>query len=170
MLSTVFSKEKTQSIIDVMPDEMIVWKVVTDGEKKNEMNGYYPYTSYERHAWNSAWAHGDSGLAVYNGKVATDMSEGVDVDVFVGYHSFVKRESAGKYMASGRPGYCWAIVSAKVLRSDITAMGSEDCGLAVVTSRIIMPTYPNTDITKELSEAPLIEDCVEVMELMAPVS
>jgi len=30
MLETVFDEEKTQSIIDVMPDEMIVWKVVTD--------------------------------------------------------------------------------------------------------------------------------------------
>lgn len=150
MLTQVFDKEKTQSIIDVMPDEMVVWKVVTGPDCPTAMGD----------GWHSYYYHADTLTPYIKGVIAN-----------YGYHSYISENAANKFLDTvyklGEY-YTEAIVSAKILKKDIKNMGYEDNGtICVVTSRIIMPTYPNTDITKELNQAPqLVEECDRAMELM----
>lgn len=171
MLSTVFSKEKTRSIIDVMPDEMIVWKVVLDGTRRKEA---FPKSNCIVGKWNSYFTHGPLWLySVYDEIKAVDMDE--DGRRNMGFRSFCKRISAEKLMDCDSYRDHAVVVAAMVSKKHITAMGDDGIDgirydLTIVTSRIIMPTYPNTDITKELSEAPLIEECREVMELMTAIA
>lgn len=175
MLSTVFSEAKTRSIIDVMPDEMIVWKVVSVGfiDKANKPH-LDIYTSIHLHVnYLSGENKASNGIARDN--------HGMEYQA--GFHSWVKKDQTAKYMSyltqhsnqiiyRHSHGLDESIISCQIQKKDIVAIGREhsEFGIGIVTSHIIMPTYPNADITKELSEAPLIEECVEAMELMNPIS
>ena len=146
MLSTVFSKEKTQSIIDVMPDEMIVWKAA-----KGKGDMFWP-PLWNQNQYNAGMNH------------AT-----IDRHGEGGFHSLCTKDAVEDYIYLRGSCFGGFIVSLLVKKEWIIGIGHTNVEglLCIVTSRIIMPTYPNTDITKELSQAPLIEECVEAMELMS---
>jgi len=155
MLSQVFSKEKTQKIIDVMPPELIVWKAVGCIDECFVASIFCDAsTDY----YKSGLCNNIPGKWSYSGYP-------------IGYHSFIKKGQADIYRDGWFPLKVRGtvrVVSARISKIDIYAIGYDqnDCGLTIVTTQIFMPTYPNTDITKELEPAPLMEDCQEAMELM----
>ncbi len=157
MLSTVFSEEKTRSIIEVMPDEMIVWKVVTDPTFYRAEDLYNPTV------WLSAFNKNHGRHRRFVGfPICTPLTSEAAIEGH-GYHSFIKKNTAINYRRTR--GHL-TLISANIKKCDILKIGNDGGGLCVTTHFITVPTYPNTDITQELSEAPLIEECEEVMELM----
>ncbi len=163
MLKKIFNKEKTQSIISVMPDSMIVWKVVTDWSYLKIAGNRTP--GMEKNRWHPAFAFGGKTLVWHPFK------SGHNENNVWGFHCFVKKDENQRYKEHFKGKIhisFWNMVSAKIEKKDIMKIGLDrGDALTILTSRIIMPTYPNTDITKELAEShDIIESCEPSMELM----
>lgn len=152
-LEQVFDKAKTQSILDVMPGEMIVWKGVTTPSHARERCGL------KEAVWYSAFGQGPTEES----KVFVPYSAGVVTSEPPGFHSFVRKVSIDlmRYRFFGKEiAAKWQCVSALVRKDWITTLGVEgQNNIVIVSSKIVMPSYPNTDITKELGqvEAPDVE-------------
>ncbi len=162
MLKQIFNQEKTQSIINVMPDSMIVWKVVTDA---NYLNVFNNANGMKKERWHPAFSFSPKKHIWYPFK------SGHNENNIWGFHCFVKKDESQQYKEHFKEktqiGF-WNMVSAKIEKKDIMKIGVDrGNSLTILISRIIMPTYPNTDITKELSEShDIIESCKSSMELM----
>lgn len=165
-LERVFDKDKTQKILDVMPDEMIVWKVVVNPEFKFSDVG--PMTKQWHAAFNKnnkPWpftAHRNTA------KMGSILVDGQRYEC--GFHSFVKQSSLDWMSFEWGFGReikkIWSPVTALVKKEWITSLGVEgQNNIVIVSSKIIMPTYPNTDITKELGK--VTEPEVELIESIA---
>lgn len=167
MLNKMFTKEKTQSIIDVIPDKMVVWKIcINPLGIRDAMAG--TSTTFQK-KWFSLYGNEDGPNYVFSDQ------ENVIVNG-PGFHSFVK-EGACKYLLENTlwdwTMKWWVNLSAKIHKKDIIGIGNEvgmfglDAGLCIVTSRIWMPSYPNKCFTGELQQSSKpIEKCVRAMELM----
>jgi len=163
MLETVFDEEKTQSIIDVMPDEMIVWKVVTDWRYAAGTCISKDY-GFAEGVWHTAFMQ-NFKWGVYR--------PGFNIDsIDIGYHSLVSQKDLDCYrvswVAERKRTKAWVSISAKINKEWIKRIGyDKNSSLTIVASKIIMPTYPNTDITKEIdTKSEFIEDHEESMALM----
>lgn len=161
-LTNVFSDEKRDRIIAVMSDEMIVWKCV-EGPF-----GTHPLTNNPRiedkwHPW--AWPnYFCAGLNVIKDhyRIPIDRAK-----YGTGFHSFIKKARAQELADVYTKEYDHRVISALIHKSDITTIGDEGHGnLVVVTSKIVLPTYPNTDILTEIEPALTLESVDEAMELM----
>jgi hypothetical protein len=166
MLSQIFDKEKTQSIIDVMPDSMIVWKVVTNW-RYLKVREIAIAEGMKKECWHPAFTFGKIGNGFWY-----PFKGGYNENNVWGFHCFVKKDEIQQYKKHfGKIihiGY-WDMVSAKIDKKDIMKIGLDrGLSLTILTSRIIMPTCPNTDITKEFAEEhDLIEECDQAIELMS---
>jgi len=165
MLSQIFDKKKTQSIIDIMPDSMVVWKIVTDwGFLK--VNASARKRGMTENHWHPAFSFAEKRSIWFPFK------SGYNENNIWGFHCFVTKNETQQYKKyfKGRDqiGY-WNMVSAKIEKKDIIKIGlDKGSSLTILTSCIIMPTYPNTDITKEIAEdCNLIESCKSSIELMS---
>lgn len=170
-LERVFDKAKTQKILDVMPDEMIVWKVVVSPEYEPDGYALEP-------VWHSAFARGVRG----QGRLTAFAKQGLSLatkepmpcggSVRWGFHSFVKAISATwleHAYWNNRAIPHWHTVTALVKKEWITTLGVEgQNNIVIVSSKIHMPTYPNTDITKELGqiETPDVERVEALAEII----
>lgn len=168
MLSRIFNDEKTQSIIDVMPDSMIVWKVVTDCcylNTHNDINNASRRGMKKKH-WHPAFTFMGKNLTWF------PFRSGYNENNVWGFHCFVKKNEVQQYKNhfndTPHTGY-WDMVSAKIEKKDIMKIGLDrGSSLTILTSRIIMPTYSNTDITREIAkDFKLIESCEQAVELMS---
>ncbi len=165
MLSQIFNKEKTQSIIDVMPDIMIVWKVVTDWRYLN-IRKDAKSRGMKNDQWHPAFTFGGDRTFWYPFK------SGCNENNIWGFHCFVKKGEVQQYKKyfkhQNHIGH-WNMISAKIEKKDIMKIGlDKGSSLTILASRIIMPAYPNTDIAKEFTEGcELIENCEPAIELMS---
>jgi hypothetical protein len=159
-LRAVFDKEKTQSIKEVMPDELLVYKVATLIDKEDPIlrtvspKYVSPVCSVEYSAGEQSnrW---DLGLftvpLVYRPKE--------HVSYYPGFHSFAQREVATQYLQqilhySGQLNHYFVksavILTCGVLKDWITAIGIEDeRAMVIVSNRIMFPAYPHTDIRND---------------------
>lgn len=166
MLSQIFDKKKTQSIIDIMPDSMIVWKVVTDSRIFDGLDQAITRKGMIKKRWHPAFTFVKDNLTWF------PFEGGYNENNVWGYHCFIKKNEVQQYKEHfndrSHIGY-WNMVSAKIEKKDIMKVGIDrGKSLTILTSRIIMPTYPNTDITKEITEdCNLIENHEQVVELMS---
>ena len=164
MLSQIFNKEKTQSIIKVMPDTMIVWKIVTDW-RYLKLN-LYP-RGMEKDHWHPAFSFKTGDRINWY-----PFKSGHNENNIWGFHCFVKKGEVQQYKKYFKNKYqigYWNMLSATIEKKDIIKIGLDrGRSLTILTSQIVMPSYPNTDITKEFTESHnLIEDCEQAMELMS---
>lgn len=166
MLSQIFDKKKTQSIIDIMPDDMIVWKVVTDCKFFEGSTGGAARIGMIKNRWHPAFTFIQGNLTWF------PFEGGYNENNVWGFHCFVKKNEVQQYKdyfkLKSHVGH-WNMVSAKIEKKYIMKIGiDKGSSLTILTSRIIMPTYPNTDITKEIAEdCNLIEDCEQTVKLMS---
>ena len=166
MLSQIFDDEKTQSIINVMPDSMIVWKVVTDCRIFDSFGHNMTKKGKMKKRWHPAFTF------VKDNSTWFPFEGGYNENNVWGFHCFVKKNEVQQYKKHfseiGQIGY-WNMVSAKIEKKDIMKIGlDKGKSLTILTSRIIMPTYPNTDITKEIAEdCNLIESHEQAVKLMS---
>lgn len=179
-LGRVFDKEKTRKILDVMPDEMIVWKVVTDPKRSfiaGCYNGVLLSSLAMRDVWNSAFLMGrymrGNVKKVPGDEIYYSYDAGINTNIGgTGFHAFVNRTGGEQLIEQYSHRACshtmylaWIVASVLVRKVDIVAMGREyEGGLCIRSSKITMPTYPNTDITKELGqiETPDVERVEEL--------
>lgn len=157
-LHTVFSEEKTQKIIAVMPDELVVWKIVTDG-------GEFGHTPQ----WFSQFNHGfneRAGLCRFHSGVFVAQQRPIvtkdRATVYMsGLHAWVKK---GGITWSALT--CEEEISCLIKKDWITFIGLAHELLAVVCSHMTFPAYPNIDILKEIDTEPIrMEEHEETMQL-----
>ena len=164
MLSQIFNKKKTQSIVDVMPDTMIVWKIVTDWRYSKV---HSKATGMEKDHWHPAFTFGAKDCLLWY-----PFESAYNENNIWGFHCFVKKDESQQYKKhfknSNQLGH-WNMISAIIEKKDIMKIGLDrGSSLTILTSRILMPTYPNTDITKEVTENyDVIELCKPAIELMS---
>ena len=85
MLSRIFNNEKTQSIIDVMPDTMIVWKVVTDCRYFDGFNQGLTIRGMIKKRWHPAFSFIEENLTWF------PFEGGYNENNVWGFHCFVKK-------------------------------------------------------------------------------
>jgi len=170
MLTHIFDQERTQSIINVMPDNMIVWKVVTHWRYSTiflEANKQ----GMENNLWHPAFTF-STGNNKNKQKNWYPFKSGCNENNIWGFHCFIKKINAQQYKEyfknKTQIGH-WNMLSAKINKKDIMKIGLDrGLSLTILTSRIIMPTYPNLEITKEIAEnCDLIESCEQSMKLIS---
>jgi hypothetical protein len=149
-LRAVFDKEKMRSIKGGMPDELLVYKVaVLIHEKDDFLKTVTPrYISplccfkYLAGEQSNSWDLGHFTVPL------VDQPE-KSGSYYPGFHSFVQRTAATKFIHERITGTIDSVVilTCGVLKEWIIAIGIEgDRDLVVVSNRILIPSYPQTDI------------------------
>ncbi len=136
-LSILFDKDKTQRILDEMPDIVPVWKVVEVTRKKYEA----PFVMYY---YSIGW----------NTSPSFELKDGCNIKYKGGFHSFAKKSDAVAYKKHGcfcfRNGISYRIIRFSVLKKDITSIGQQNfqdeiwnckSALTIVSSQIYWGVY-----------------------------
>lgn len=161
-LERVFDKEKTRKILDVMPDEMIVWKTVCSIQ-----NTWHVFWRATIGKYRSCEMPYRPGVNIAKPVEIAISWRPLKICYMAGFHSWAIRATAEANLAGTRyyTEYERGLVSALVKKEWITTLGVEgQNNIVIVSSKIHMPTYPNTDITRELGqiETPDVERVEEL--------
>jgi hypothetical protein len=149
-LHAIFDKEKTKSIKEMMPDILITYKgslIVYEsdfGLLQPRPKYIAPYTRFE-------YLVGEQFMRTNLGLFPTPVVDSPEdqLSYYPGFHSFVKKTSAEKYnekLSTNTIGVA-VLLTCGVRKEWITAIGLEgDRDIVVVSNRIVIPYYPQTDI------------------------
>lgn len=156
-LRAIFTKEKTKSIKDLIPNELVVYKAVLFGQEEDRLLKT-TYPTYISPIDKSEYFGGEQSNSWDRAKVTVpfaDEPEGY-ASYYLGFHSFVQKTPAIKflhklsdYVSPVMFGVFTDVVllTCGVLKDWIIAIGIEgERDLVVVSNRIIMPSYPHKDI------------------------
>ena len=150
-LRAIFDKEKTQSIKEVMPEELIVYKVALivceEGGAFSQRKYIAPYARTE-YMWGEQFMQSDRSLL--SAPVVDSLAE--HLNYYPGFHSLIKKSAAEKYMESlsTAKNRSAVVLTCGVKKEWITAIGLErGRNLVVVSSRIVIPSYPHRDFVHD---------------------
>jgi hypothetical protein len=147
-LGAIFNKEKTKSIKEVMPNEIIVYKAAIMFEGKDPLRKiilpkYFSPVLYSQYESGEQCSLCD--LAPLTVPVADEPEK--HSMYYPGFHSFANKKAADKlleYLNSPAHG---VILTCGVLKKWIIAIGFEgERDLVIVSNKIVTPSCPYTDI------------------------
>ena len=149
-LRAIFTKEKMQDIKSLMPERFIVYKVVS-----NEIYVRFGvrFARYVAPICRFTYLDGEQTVRQHLGCFPTPVvdNHNMYLDYYPGFHSFVKKSVAFEYMKQSSTNMpSLVVLSCGMDKEWITAIGLEgDRNMVVVSNRIIIPTYPTTDIQND---------------------
>jgi hypothetical protein len=152
-LKAIFNKRKTQSIKEVMPEILPVYKVVILSREPN--SGRLPQYKYIAPVRGCGYSAGQQCMQTnqrcLSARVVGSPSD--RLSYYPGFHCLVKKSAAEKYRQL-LSGMCLryqlgklVVLTCEIKKEWIIAIGLEgDKDMVVVSNRIIMPAYPGIDI------------------------
>jgi hypothetical protein len=149
-LRAVFNKEKTKSIKEIMPNEIIVYKVAILFEGKDPLRKMI-LPKYFSPVLYSQYENGEQcnfcDLTPLTVPIADEPEK--KSMYYPGFHSFVNKIAANKLLEDlfpTLPAHA-VILTCGVLKKWIIAIGFEgERDLVIVSNRIAIPSYPYMDI------------------------